>query len=1466
VCLTLDPLTRCSGSDPHPSAEPTAQRLPWDLDAGLTYVAPEFFDIASVLGDGTTVVRNCNARSSFTGYHHVLHSAFPSDARTIGSTSTEIQMCMSMYSHLGPSNCYVKTQELLKELGDPAFDAGGTRVYLYSEAVQSIVSFRVVRERTVNNLSRTRFVDGEFLLGGMPGDPHITGGLLNDVTANSVDDLRALRINLFGEVQCSTSFRTEIVAATDCGIYVLLPTEAGLSPRRVLWRLRPGMRAERIDIPELQNRTDWNSGYAQALRGPNGTLFLRVGESDGHGYLTRVKWMLVHPNGSVKTIYEGNNCDDDYAACDYYGGVAYDASTDRLLVSRLHQFPSATVDPLNPQLNRQLKIVSVDYGRYADIGGVDIASTYASPVLYRFKESDSSPHSSTWSGCFPWNIRATDWHLLPDGRIRVISGSTQGPVFGYQGVIDLSTRAAASAKTGMTYTFSRDGLAAETRDPMTLDLIRSYAYGPNHTISAIFDASGNRTSVERNAAGFISAIVGPYGHRTTLTYDTDNRLTSLSDPLENNYSFTYHGATLLLKSLTNPEGHSSTFAFDTSGRLTSDRDAAGGEQTLSVESLPDGGYATTHRDGDGVETRYERPRMADGADVLRVVRADETASQTTRDQAEGVDTTVLADGTSITTTYSPDPVMGAQLEYPSSIVQRTAGNRSRTTSVSRQPTFSNTDVVTGFIERISQGGNTRETTYDRPTRTRVLRSPEGRASLFQYDDKGRLTGAQLPGVLPVNFSYDARGRMISALQGERASTFAYATDNRSVIQTLPDSGTVATTFDAAGRLLTSSSPGGNFSELRYDRISRVVGLTPPEGQEHLHQRSVTGLVSAYRTPLGSEETIEYSLGWRMERRNLADGSVIDPVYGQDGKLRAVNVPGGTYSYAYVPTTGKLDSVTSSDGNRIAYTQDGPLLISSHWSSSNGAGPSGDVTLSYDGLWRPDTIRVNGTILEVRTYDRDDLLKTMQVYGNQSGNLGTMALTRDAASGRLSSTSFRSITTAHSYNGYGEPAGFSASHGATLLYSISDVTRDLRGRITSEDEAIQEISVHRDYAYDADGRLQEVRIDGEIAAQYAYDANGSRLSRTAGGSQELGTYDAADRVLSYGEFEHGFSNAGHLQATTRSGTDERTSYTYDVFGALRGVSLSSGLRVDYEIDPVGRRVGKKVDGAVTKRWLYLGALRPVAEFDSLNQIVARFVYADRDNVPAIIVKGSTVYRVIADFRGSVRLVVDATTGAVAQRLDYDEFGRVQLDTNPGFQPFGFAGGLYDPDTGLVRFGARDYDPYVGQWTARDPILFEGGDTNLYRYASSDPINFVDPTGLDIWIEGASGNEPGLHQSINIGDPFGRYDSYSFAINGGGWVYNDIFRGGPIERYLDTTPAQDAEARQMIRDQTEADNGMWYGPNTCRSYSQEKFEFFRDRLGVPESMPPNRTPVPQTTWGFLRNILGVTFTAVFTSAGF
>lgn len=118
------------------------------------------------------------------------------------------------------------------------------------------------------------------------------------------------------------------------------------------------------------------------------------------------------------------------------------------------------------------------------------------------------------------------------------------------------------------------------------------------------------------------------------------------------------------------------------------------------------------------------------------------------------------------------------------------------------------------------------------------------------------------------------------------------------------------------------------------------------------------------------------------------------------------------------------------------------------------------------------------------------------------------------------------------------------------------------------------------------------------------------------------------------------------------------------------------------------------------------------------------------MPDYVIKGGVTYRTISDHLGSPRLVVKVSDNTVAQVMEYDTFGNVIGNTGTtDIQPFGFAGGLYDRDLKLVRFGARDYDPETGRWTAKDPIGFAGGDTNLYGYTLSDPVNIVDLNGLD-----------------------------------------------------------------------------------------------------------------------------------------
>jgi RHS repeat-associated protein len=192
--------------------------------------------------------------------------------------------------------------------------------------------------------------------------------------------------------------------------------------------------------------------------------------------------------------------------------------------------------------------------------------------------------------------------------------------------------------------------------------------------------------------------------------------------------------------------------------------------------------------------------------------------------------------------------------------------------------------------------------------------------------------------------------------------------------------------------------------------------------------------------------------------------------------------------------------------------------------------------------------------------------------------------------------------------------------------------------------------------------------------------------------------------------------------------QTTTYGYDAFGNLRSVNLPDGS-IQYVIDGESRRVGR-VTGTAFQAFLYDDQLRIAAEFDgTTGQVTSRFVYAGRVNVPELMVRDGQVYRMITDHLGSVRLVVNVTTGQIVERIDYDEFGVASLVVGSwSWQPFGFAGGIHDADTHLVRFGARDYEPSMGRWILNDPIRFRGGLMSLYVYALNDPINIADPFGL------------------------------------------------------------------------------------------------------------------------------------------
>ena len=285
------------------------------------------------------------------------------------------------------------------------------------------------------------------------------------------------------------------------------------------------------------------------------------------------------------------------------------------------------------------------------------------------------------------------------------------------------------------------------------------------------------------------------------------------------------------------------------------------------------------------------------------------------------------------------------------------------------------------------------------------------------------------------------------------------------------------------------------------------------------------------------------------------------------------------------------------------------------------------------------------------------------------------------------------------------------------------TYDALGRITHTQEVLLgNPQADKSYSYDPQGRLSVVTA-GAATTTWNYDANGNRTHENG---ILIAHYDRQDQLLDWRGTTYHYNPAGDLsQKTTANGT---TTYHYDAQGNLRQVTLEDGRILDYAIDPNNRRTGKSLNGQRQWQLLWQSPIRPIARLKADGTLEALYYYADKPNVPEAMDKDGKTYRIVSDHLGSVRLVIDTDTGEIAQRMDYDPWGKVLYDSNPGFQPFGFAGGLYDPDTGLTRFGARDYDAETGRWTAKDPILFNGGDSNLYGYVVQDPVNYFDSMGL------------------------------------------------------------------------------------------------------------------------------------------
>ena len=264
-------------------------------------------------------------------------------------------------------------------------------------------------------------------------------------------------------------------------------------------------------------------------------------------------------------------------------------------------------------------------------------------------------------------------------------------------------------------------------------------------------------------------------------------------------------------------------------------------------------------------------------------------------------------------------------------------------------------------------------------------------------------------------------------------------------------------------------------------------------------------------------------------------------------------------------------------------------------------------------------------------------------------------------------------------------------------------------------------------YYPDGSLQYERLGTQQPRTFHYDSGGN-MTRGVPAAPNLTAQYQFNQLRSLGDWTFSYNLNGE-RIGERNAPDGNREYGYDGFGNLVWVRRNGQLVYEARYDALGRRVAYRTSNRDWD-WIYLlydGDML-VAELDANGQVVAEYVWGSLGPVARI--AGGRVQLYVCDALGHVRALIDAETGQITDRYDYDAWGNV-VHNGSTRQPFvwnGAYGYEWVPEVSLYYVGARAYDPRTARWLQRDPIDAASGDPNLYRYAGNAPLGYQDPNGL------------------------------------------------------------------------------------------------------------------------------------------
>lgn len=970
-----------------------------------------------------------------------------------------------------------------------------------------------------------------------------------------------------------------------------------------------------------------------------------------------------------------------------------------------------------------IRVDSLSVGEKVDIAGTPYSIYYLSRRSSMYKTGRNQTRFLSYDP-EAWSFEPV--HYLDLGEQKVYLGNGDSMTVS---VADLGDGNNSVVLNGEVYVFDSFGKHIKTRSELLgyTKLSMSYIGG---RLSKIQDSYGNETIFIRDSSGRLIKIIAPYGQETIFNTNSNGFISKVINPNGKITSISYYGDTDLLNFFETPGGKVTEFVYDQMGRLTLDRNNLGQSSTFTGTAE---GTLRWQKTAMGRRAVYEIQNSTDQYQSRKNSYAGENSSFWS--SYDGYSGGSYSDTFGYVRLYNTDDIRFGSIKKVLSEEEQTFGstknrifhNYDIITSNSNDP-FSFEKLIFGMRFEYSGVSLFSSSMYDSSLKEYTIEDENSVVSKVKIDQYERVVSQKTGSDRPWEYTYDSQGKLSSIKQGiSKGVLFIY--DSLGFLRKTIDQSNRENQyfFDSVGLLQKRVMPDGRYILFQYNSDGLLSGITPPGRPIHTFNLDFAGDIKSYQSPILNSKQYDisysYNLDRQLERITKFDSFISYEYDIETGLLKSISAPKvkqkieyGQYSVlpAKVQSFDNVVSIFSyGDFSKLkSILQEG-----SSWNSL--------VSWERDGLGRPKSRYVNSKFME------SGLTTTFSYDRLYLSGIGPMGFQYYVDSGRLKETELERIKDFYSYDANGDLLSYEAKYTDAqnierVLYSYV-LSRDIMGMIVGKTENILGVSDVYNYEYDVSGRLVGVLKNGLVTASYNYDLNGNRVSGVVENKTFSSTFDDHDRILNLDSVVYQHNPNGEMTGRTR-GVLPSDYFRYNAFGQMRSVRLSNGKTVDYELDSVGNRVSVSINQAKAFQNIYEFKDRIAVQFDHRTQAMKEFFYSSSTSSPDFMKYRNLYYRIIKDHLGSPRLVVNTKTGQVAQRMDYDVWGRVIENTNIGFQPYGFAGGLYDDTTQLVKFGARDYDPEIGRWTSKDPILFNGGDTNLYGYVQNDPVNWIDPSGL------------------------------------------------------------------------------------------------------------------------------------------